>query len=59
MLPPELEEIAFSLYEGDVSNPIKAKDGYYILQVRGRRKATIRAFEEVKGYIREKLVRER
>jgi len=59
ILPPELEEVAFSLYEGDISNPIKAKDGYYIIQVRERRKATVRPFEEVKGYIKEKLVRER
>jgi parvulin-like peptidyl-prolyl isomerase len=35
-LPAEVEQVAFSLPIGHISDPIKAADGYYILLVNGR-----------------------
>ncbi|HEX6103075.1 MAG TPA: peptidylprolyl isomerase [Alphaproteobacteria bacterium] len=39
-LPPEVDEALQSMQEGQISGPIRAAGGYYILQLRGQRSIT-------------------
>lgn len=47
-LDPSLEEAAWALEAGAVSNPIEARGGHHILQVVERRTASVRPFEQVR-----------
>jgi peptidyl-prolyl cis-trans isomerase C len=53
-LMPELEEIAFSLRKGEVSMPLRVKDGFQILKVTDA-KGPIAEFEKVKEIIRQNI----
>ncbi|MDX1632842.1 MAG: peptidyl-prolyl cis-trans isomerase [Thermoanaerobaculia bacterium] len=47
-LDPSLEEAAWTLESGDLSDPIQGRGGHHILQVVERRDASVRSFEEVR-----------
>jgi peptidyl-prolyl cis-trans isomerase SurA len=55
---PQLEEVAFTLKEGQVSGPIQAQGGIHILRVTERSSANAAALEEVRDKIKEKLYSE-
>jgi hypothetical protein len=58
-LPEELEEIAFSLTPGRTSQPVQTSLGYHVLRVDSRQPARELPLEEARGWIRERLTRER
>jgi len=58
-LPPELEVVAFALGEGRTSDPIESPLGYHVLRVDSRQPASAPSFEEARGQIHDRLVRER
>ena len=55
---PELEEAAFRLKKGQVSVPIKLKDGIHIIKVTDA-KGSVMEFDKVKGFVRQKMTAER
>ncbi|MEW5744399.1 MAG: peptidylprolyl isomerase [Nitrospirota bacterium] len=57
-LSPELEDAVFRLKRGEVSMPIRLKDGIHILKVLDLKGSTVE-FEKVKGLISQRLVAER
>jgi hypothetical protein len=58
-LPKELEEVAFSLTPGRTSQPVLTSLGYHVLRVDSRQPARELSVEEARGWIRERLTRER
>jgi len=56
---PEFDQAAFSLPVGQLSDPIKTKFGYHILQVEERQDAHTRPFEEVKPTIAALVARQK
>jgi peptidyl-prolyl cis-trans isomerase SurA len=50
-----LEEVAFSLKPGEVSQPVRAGPGIHLFKVEERRKAGAKTFEEAKEEIRQRL----
>ena len=53
----EFEEAAFSLEEGQVSDPVYTRFGYHIIRLNGKSEAGVRDFEEVKGGLMRKELR--
>ena len=51
-LPPEVERAAFALRVGEVSDPVKSRNGWHILTVTERTAGAPRPFEQVKGVFR-------
>jgi peptidyl-prolyl cis-trans isomerase C len=58
-LPTELEDAAFALAPGRTSPPIESALGYHVLRVDSRQPARDFSFEEARGWIRARLIRER
>ena len=58
-LPTELEDVAFTLEPGRTSAPIETSLGYHVLRVDARQPARDLSLEEARGWIRERLIRER
>ncbi|MGE0452955.1 MAG: peptidylprolyl isomerase [Vicinamibacteria bacterium] len=58
-LPPELDEPAFALRPGRVSDVVKSPYGYHVLKVDGREPARTRGLEEARAEIRTRLAQER
>jgi parvulin-like peptidyl-prolyl isomerase len=56
---PEIETVAFSLREGEVSPVFASMYGYHILKAMGRRPAVPRPLEEVRDRVREDFVQDR
>ncbi len=57
-LSPELEEAVFRLKKGEVSMPIKLKDGMHILKVTDA-KGSVVDFEKIKGLIAQRMTAEK
>jgi len=55
MLPKPVEEIAFSLKQGEISKPIKTDKGYYILYLTERKEKTPEEMEKIMVQVKEKL----
>lgn len=55
---PELEQAAFALEAGQVSDPVRTRFGWHVVQVQERREVPPRPFEQVAVQIRERLFRE-
>ena len=55
---PEVEKVAFGLQPGQLSEPVRTRAGFQILQVEERRGGGARPIEEVKDEIRDRLVNE-
>ena len=58
-LPPEMEDVVFSLSPGEVSQVVKTPMGYHIFRLDKREPQRMLAFAEVKGKIKEKLLEEK
>ncbi|MFB6373872.1 MAG: peptidylprolyl isomerase [Bradymonadaceae bacterium] len=52
---PEFSKKAFSMKNGDVSDPVKTKFGFHIIKREGHKKVKKQSFEEVKSDIVQKL----
>ncbi|MFH1025105.1 MAG: peptidylprolyl isomerase [Nitrospirota bacterium] len=48
VLRKELADIAFSMKKGDVSDPVRTDEGFYLIKVTDRREERSATFEEVK-----------
>ncbi len=48
---PEFAEVAFKMYPGQVSNPVKTQFGWHIIKVEDKRKRAPPEFEQVKDQI--------
>jgi peptidyl-prolyl cis-trans isomerase C len=48
---PEFSEVAFKMYPGQVSNPVKTQFGWHIIKVEDRRTRPMPEFEKVKDQI--------
>jgi peptidyl-prolyl cis-trans isomerase C len=55
MLPKPLEEVAFSLKQGEFSKPIKTEKGYYILYLTERKEKSPEEMAKLTGQVKEKL----
>lgn len=55
----ELEDVAFSLPVGEVSDPIRSQAGFHLLQVAEKEEASQLAVETVSDSIKESLLREK
>ena len=49
---PEFEKAAFSMKEGQISDPVKTQYGYHVIMVTERKEGTPKPFEQVKDQIR-------
>ena len=54
---PEFAEVAFKMYPGQVSNPVKTQFGWHIIKVEDKRQRPVPTFEQVKGQIETFLTR--
>jgi peptidyl-prolyl cis-trans isomerase C len=48
---PEFSEVAFKMYPGQVSNPVKSQFGWHIIKVEDRRNRPMPEFDKVKDQI--------
>ena len=55
---PEFAEVAFKMYPGQLSNPIKTQFGWHIIKVEDRRQRQVPDFDKVKDQIDAYLVRQ-
>jgi peptidyl-prolyl cis-trans isomerase C len=59
-LLPEYEAAAFKLTKvGQISPPVKTQFGYHIIQLQGTKSGVVTPYEEVKDFIKQRLVQER
>lgn len=56
---PEFENAAFNLNIGIVSEPVSTQFGYHLIKVEERYESSIKPFEEVKGIIKNNLLKKR
>ncbi len=54
---PEFAEVAFKMYPGQVSNPVKTQFGWHIIKVEDKRTRPVPEFEKVKDQIESFLTR--
>lgn len=57
-MKPELEEVAFRMKKGEISMPVKLKDGIHIIKVTDA-KGSILEFDKVKGLIAQRMTAEK
>lgn len=57
-LSPELENLVFTMRKGQVSSPVKMKDGFRIIKVTDI-KGNVVEFDKVKGLINQRLIAEK
>lgn len=48
---PEFSEVAFKMYEGQISNPVKSQFGWHVIKLEEKRKKPVPKFEDVKGQL--------
>ncbi len=56
---PEFSKAAFSLEKGQVSKPVKTDFGWHIIKVEDRKKGAAQPYDQVKGAIKNVLVRKK
>ncbi len=54
-LVPEIEEVAFSMKDGQVTGPVKSKFGYHVLLLQEKKAPQENSFDQVKEYIIEQV----
>jgi peptidyl-prolyl cis-trans isomerase SurA len=55
VMVPAFERVAFSLNQGEVSEPVRTQFGWHILKVEEKRAVDVAPFEQVKGELEAKL----
>jgi peptidyl-prolyl cis-trans isomerase D len=58
-LSPQIEEKAFSLAPGEISEPLRSQQGFHILKVEEKKEERTAPFEEVAAKIKDKLIEEK
>lgn len=53
---PEFEEVAFSMEEGSISEPVKTQFGYHLIKLNYKKESGTSSLEEVKGQINHQLI---
>jgi peptidyl-prolyl cis-trans isomerase C len=48
---PEFSEVAFKMYAGQVSNPVKSQFGWHIIKVEDKRTRAMPEFDKIKDQI--------
>jgi peptidyl-prolyl cis-trans isomerase C len=48
---PEFSEVAFKMFEGQLSNPVKSQFGWHIIKMEEKRKRPVPEYEKVKDQI--------
>ncbi len=56
---PEFSKAAFELKKGEVSKPVKTDFGWHIIRIEDRKKGAAQPYDQVKGAIRNVLVRKK
>lgn len=56
---PEIENAAFKLKEGELSEPVKTQFGYHIIKLTGRKPGQLVEFSKVSEILRQRLIREK
>lgn len=56
---PELENIAFNLHDGELSDVIKTSSGFYIIKMIERKKTEYKSVEDIKENIRDAVLQEK
>jgi len=56
VMVPEFDKVAFSLKEGEVSDPVRTKFGWHVLKVEERRAVGVKSFDEMKDELRDKML---
>ncbi|RNC69895.1 MAG: peptidylprolyl isomerase [Desulfuromonadales bacterium] len=56
-MPAEFDKVAFSLKVGDVSEPVRTKHGFHIIEVLDKRQEAVQPLPEVKDFIAKYLRR--
>ncbi len=59
IMDPAFDEAAFSLAAGELSEPVKTRFGYHLIEVESVTPAAIKPFDEVRGQLREELAKQR
>lgn len=59
LMLPAFDKAAFTLADGEVSEPVRSNFGWHVIKVEERRAVGVKPFDEVKGELAEKLRRER
>jgi peptidyl-prolyl cis-trans isomerase SurA len=52
---PAFERVAFTLKEGEVSEPVRTQFGWHVLKVEERRAVDVAPFEQVKAELENRL----
>lgn len=55
VMVPAFERVAFTLKEGEVSEPVRTQFGWHVLKVEEKRSVDVAPFEQVKGELENKL----
>jgi peptidyl-prolyl cis-trans isomerase C len=58
-LIPEVEEVAFTLKEGELSDVIQSPFGFHVMKVTGEAKPQVQEFEQIGAQIQQKLIVEK
>ncbi|GHA26729.1 peptidylprolyl isomerase [Devosia pacifica] len=58
MMVPEFEEAAFSLEEGEVSEPVQSQFGWHVIKLEETRESAPPSFEEVAGQLQQQMLME-
>lgn len=54
---PEFAEVAFKMYPGQVSNPVKTQFGWHVIKLEDKRTRAVPEFDKVKDQIETYLTR--
>ena len=59
LMLPAFDKAAFSMKDGEVSDPVRSNFGWHVIKVEERRSVGVKSFEEMKQELMEKLRRQR
>ncbi len=59
LMDPAFDEAAFSLQPGELSQPVKTRFGYHLIEVQSVTPASVKPFEEVRDQLRAEVARQR